>query len=336
MSMINPFTGDAFSTTSLTAAVNKRPYVPSKLRTMGLFAPKSVATTSVVVEEKNGQLGLIQTGIRGERAPTKGNSKRKARSFIVPHLKQERIVRADEVQGVRQFGSENSLETVQSVINGKMDEALSDLDATTEHHMLGAVSGLLLDADGSVIYNLFNEFQVTQHTEVDFNLDAAAAGIRSNTAAIRRLMKSELGVQGSLPFNIEAFCDADFFDALINHHEVKAAYDRYQEGAALREDFTHGVFPYAGVLWHDYQGMDDGSSGIGDQKVQFFPSGIPDLFTVTFAPADYLETANTLGLPRYAAMPPELQTIRSATLEVQSNPLCLCTRPRVLIKGKRT
>lgn len=336
MSMINPFSGDAFTTTSLTSAVNKRPYVPSKLRTMGLFSPKSVATTSVVVEEKNGQLGLIQTGVRGERAPTKGNAKRKARSFLVPHLKQERVIRADEVQGVRQFGSENALETVQSVINGKMDEALSDLDATVEHHMLGAVSGLLLDADGSVIYNLFTEFGVVQHTEVDFNLDAAAAGIRSNTAAIKRLMKSELGVQGSLPFGIEAFCSPEFFDGLINHPEIKQAYDRWQEGQALRDDYTHGTFVYAGVAWHDYQGMDDGSSGVADDKVHFFPSGVPDLFTATFAPADYLETANTMGLPRYAAMPTELQTIRSATLEVQSNPLCLCTRPRVLIKGKRT
>ncbi|OYQ31447.1 hypothetical protein CHU95_20055 [Niveispirillum lacus] len=336
MTMINPFAGDAFSTTSLTAAVNKRPYAPSKLRTMGLFTPKSVRTDTVIVEEKDGQLGLIQTSQRYQRAPTKGNSKRKARSFIIPHLKQERTIRADEVQGVRQFGSENELETLQSKIDEKMDEALSDLDATTEHHMLGAVSGLLLDADGSVIYDLFSEFQVAQHTEVDFDLDSAAAGIRSKTSAIRRLIKSELGVQGNLPFGLEAFCDGEFFDALINHPEVKQAYDRFQEGAALREDYTHGVFTYAGVRWHDYQGMDDGSSGIGDQKVQFFPSGIPDLFTVTFAPADWNETVNRPGLPRYAAMPTELQTIRSATLEVQSNPLCLCTRPRVLIKGKRT
>lgn len=248
MTMINPFSGDAFTTTSLTSAVNKRPYAPSKLRTMGLFTPKSVRTETVMVEEKNGQLGLIQTSQRHERAPTKGNSKRKARSFIVPHLKQERTVRASEVQGVRRMGSENELETIQSVIEEKMDEALADIDVTTEHHMLGAVSGLLLDADGSVIYNLFNEFQVSQHAEVDFDLDSAAAGIRAKSADIRRKMKSELGIQGSLPFNIEAFCDGDFFDALINHPEVKAAYDRYQEGAALREDFTHGVFPYAGIL----------------------------------------------------------------------------------------
>ncbi len=336
MSMINIFSGDAFTTTSLTSAVNKRPYAPTKLRDMGLFAPKRIATTTALVEEKSGQLGLIQTGVRGERAPTKGNSKRKVRSFLVPHLKQERSVRADEIQGVREFGTENSAETVQAKVNEKMDEALADLDVTVENHMLGAVSGLLLDADGSTIYNLFTEFGVSQHTEVDFNLDSAAAGIRSNTANIRRLMKAELGMLGSMPFGIEAFCDGDFFDALINHPEVREAYDRYQEGAALRADYTHGVFPYAGVMWHDYQGMDDGSVSVGDQKVQFFPSGIPDLFTVTFAPADYLETANTLGLPRYAAMPPELQTIRSATLEVQSNPLCLCTRPKVLIKGKRT
>jgi len=54
------------------------------------------------------------------------------------------------------------------------------------------------------------------------------------------------------------------------------------------------------------------------------------------APADFVETANTIGLPRYAKQAVDQQFARWVMLHVQSNPLPICTRPRVLIKGKRT
>jgi hypothetical protein len=48
------------------------------------------------------------------------------------------------------------------------------------------------------------------------------------------------------------------------------------------------------------------------------------------------DTANTIGLPRYAKQAVNQQFARWVMLHVQSNPLPICTRPRVLIKGKRT
>jgi Phage major capsid protein E len=35
-------------------------------------------------------------------------------------------------------------------------------------------------------------------------------------------------------------------------------------------------------------------------KAYFFPVGVPGLFRQYNAPADFVETANTIGLPRYA------------------------------------
>ena len=68
-------------------------------------------------------------------------------------------------------------------------------------------------------------------------------------------------------------------------------------------------------------------------KAYFFAVG---LFRQNNAPADFVETANTIGLPRYAKQAVDLQFARWVMLHVQSNPLPICTRPRVLIKGKRT
>jgi hypothetical protein len=71
-------------------------------------------------------------------------------------------------------------------------------------------------------------------------------------------------------------------------------------------------------------------------KAYFFPVGVPGLFRQYNAPADFVETANTIGLPRYAKQAVDQQFARWVMLHVQSNPLPICTRPRVLIKGKRT
>jgi hypothetical protein len=53
-----------------------------------------------------------------------------------------------------------------------------------------------------------------------------------------------------------------------------------------------------------------------------------------YAPADYIETVNTKGMPRYAKQYP-MPNDKGVNLEVQSNPLCYCVRPNTLVQGKR-
>src|ERR671918_3021157 len=62
-------------------------------------------------------------------------------------------------------------------------------------------------------------------------------------------------------------------------------------------------------------------------KAYFFPVGLPGLFRQYNAPADFVETANTIGLPRYAKQAVDQQFARWVMLHVQSNPLPICTRP---------
>lgn len=68
---------------------------------------------------------------------------------------------------------------------------------------------------------------------------------------------------------------------------------------------------------------------IAANECRLVPVGVPQLFITRFAPADYEETVNTSGLPRYAkqwASPDN----KGRHLQVQSNPISLCTRPKVL------
>ncbi len=57
--------------------------------------------------------------------------------------------------------------------------------------------------------------------------------------------------------------------------------------------------------------------------------GVSGLFISRFAPADYIETVNTPGLPRYAKVWVP-QNGKKAEIEVQTNVISLCTRPGAL------
>ena len=66
------------------------------------------------------------------------------------------------------------------------------------------------------------------------------------------------------------------------------------------------------------------------------PEGVEGLFEIYYAPADTFETVNTVGLPLYARMIPDRDRDEWVRLEIESNPLPICTRPQVLRSARRT
>jgi hypothetical protein len=336
MTALDVFNNSAFTVTSLTDAINKVPFIPGKIGQLGLFSESGVATTSIMIEEREGTLALIPTSPRGSPATQNKHNKRKARSLVVPHIALEDTIMADEVQDVREFGSETSLQGVQRVVNDRLVDMSGKHDATLEHLRIGAIKGQVLDSDGvTVIYDLFNEFGVTPYDEFDFDLSNASAtkgAVKKKCHDLKRKLEDALG---ATPYTeIHAFCSASFFDALVTHPDVTKAYDRYQESIFLRQGQARGQFDYAGIVFEEYRGSVGGVDFIADGKAHFFPVGTPGLFRQYNAPADFVETVNTIGLPRYAKQAIDDEFGRFVKLHTQSNPLPICTRPKVLIKGK--
>lgn len=327
MPMLDVFKDDAFSTVSLTDAIIKAPHKPGRIGTLGLFRSRGIINTTVVIEEKDGRLELIQTSPRGGPAGAIGSKKRTARSFVVPHLEKESTVMADEVQNVRAFGSENAHEAVQPIVNERLQDLRAMHEVTLEHLRVGAIKGNILDADGStVLFNLFTEFGVTQQTH-DIALSAGATDVRGAAVAIQRKIESELGADPVSGYR--AFCGDTFFDDLVKHAKVEDSL-KYQESRLLRTDLRAG-FEFGGIVWENYRGK------VG--SVDFFPAAeayvVPEgssMFQTYFAPADFIETVNTMGLPVYAKMALDEQLNRWAKIHTQSNPLALCLRPRAVIK----
>lgn len=322
------FNDDAFSVSSLTAAINEQPHQPGRIGALGLFQEEGVTTTSVTIEYNQGGLSLVPVGERGKPVSPQERDQRNLRSFVVPHLKKDDTLLADAIQNLRAFGSETDVETVQNVVNQRLGRMNRDLDATIEFHRVGAIKGMILDADGSsVIYDLYDEFGIAQE-EVSLALGNAATNVRNKILEAVRKSEDKLGATVVSGYRI--FFGRALFDAFTGHAKVEKAWERWNEGEMLRND-PRGGFMFGGAFCEEYRGKVGTKAFIGDNEAYLVPEGVADLFITRFAPADYMETANTLGLPKYAKQEP-LRMNRGVEFEAQSNPLNLCTRPGAIIK----
>lgn len=322
------FNNDAFSVASLTAAINQQDYKPGRLGALGLFQEEGVTTTTVTIEYNKGKISLIPVGERGKPYKPADRDARNLRSFVVPHLKTGDSILADRIQNLRAFGTESDLEAMQNVINQDLARFGRNLEATLEFHRIGAIKGLILDADGtSIIYDLYGEFGITQQS-VSLGLATATTNVRGKVMEAKRKSEDALGAAAASGYR--AFCGSSFFDDFVGHAKVEKAWERWNDGENLRND-VRGGFGFADVLWEEYRGKVGTQAFIGADEAYLVPEGVADLFITRFAPADYMETVNTLGLPKYSKQEP-LPFDRGIEQEAQSNPLNLCTQPAAIIK----
>jgi hypothetical protein len=339
--MLDIFNNNAFGIVSLTDAINNLKFVPGRISSMGLFTESSVNVTSVAIEQKNGVLSLVSPSARGGPGSTISRSSRNLRNISVPHFQIDDSVMAESVQGVRAFGSETELETVLGKVLEQSVDHVNAMAATQEYSRIGAIKGIVTYADASTL-NLFDFFEVTAVDERDWDLDNASptVTVRETCAAVYRQMA---GILEGIPFTgIHAFCGDQFFDDLISHTEVRASYLASIEAAELRKGYVgpgaqgvYGAFEFGGIVWENYRGSVGGTAFINTDKAHFLPTGVPGLFRTYYAPADYIETVNTMGRRLYEKMF-TMPNDKGMNMEVQMNALELCTRPRALLQGRRT
>jgi hypothetical protein len=340
MDFMDIFNDDAFSLVSLTAAINNIDHVPGRAGELVFNGVgEGVANITVSVESRDEGLSLIPTTLRGAPAPKEKRDKAKLIPLGIPQIKLEDTIGAHSIQGVRAFGTTDQLVGVQAVVNQQLAKMAKRHDLTLEHHRLGALRGAILDADGSVLTDLFQTFGVMQEDVVDFSslLDdtSGAAAVRSINAEIIRTMKRNSKTVIPSTARVWAFCGDEFFDALIENESIKAAYKGYERAEArLGDSYVHGVFEFGGIFFENYWGTDDNETvAIAPDEVQFFWTGVPGLYAEWFAPADFLDTTNTIGLPRYSRLAPDQRFNQYVELHTQQNPLPICLRPRTLMKG---
>jgi hypothetical protein len=323
----------AFNVASLTGAINLLPNNYGRIVRSGMFPVKGIETRTVMIEESQGILSILKSRPLGAPSTAARNAKRKVRSFTVPHIPHEDAILAASVQGVRAFGSQTVLETVTGKVNDKLQEMKNKHMITLEHLTVGALKGIILDADGSTLYNLYSEFEITQKI-VDFVLGTDTTKVANKCREVVRHIESEL--KGEVSSGIRALVSQEFYDKLITHPSVEKAFAGWvaaeeRIGGDLRKGFKFG-----GITFEEYVGNasdEDGTNRrfIAANEGHAFPEGTVDTFQTNVAPADFVETVNTIGIHIYAKME-RMKFDRGYELHTQSNPLPLCRRPGVLVK----
>lgn len=331
--MLNPFAQDAFNMVSLTKAINILPNNYGRLREMNLFPARGVRTRQVIVEEKAGVLNLLPTLPPGSPGTTGTRGKRTVRSFNIPHIPHDDVILPSEYDGIRAFGSETEMEALSAIVNDHQQSMRNKHAITLEHLRMGALKGIILDADASVLYNLYTEFGITAKT-IDFVLDTDTTDVRGKCLDVSRHIDDNL--KGEVSDGVHALCSQTFFDSLISHTNVEKAFVYHQEASERLGGDPRKGFRFGGIVFEEYRGQSTDPDGnvrkfIADDEAHAFPTGTMDTFETILAPADFLETANTLGQELYSKMEPR-KFGRGMDLHTQSNPLPICYRPGVLVK----
>ena len=336
------FNNDIFTAISMSKAVDKMDYVPSLLGSIpGLFVPEPVRTKSIWIEERATGFAILQTSPRGAAPGQVGGDKRKARAFNTVRIAQASRVEAEELQSIRAFGSDTELKQLAVEVARRQFKIKQNFDLTWENLRMGAIMGVVKDADGSTIYDWSAEFGQSQPVEIDFDLDNATpaeGALKKKCAAIVRSITKGLKGTGVAQRIVAIVGDA-FWDDLVNHPEVVRTYANWEAAVALRGDLSQPwaqPFRFGGIDFINYRGTDDGSTlSVGADKAKFFPVGA-GIFRWAMSPAEGFEFANTLGQDTYSRIVLDKDRQWWADIEMYGYPLPVCTMPGALASARRT
>lgn len=341
--MFDIFNQDAFSVMTMSTALSEVNYKPGFIGSLGIFEPDSIDTLSIAIEKQTDEsLIIVPSTPRGGPGVTMGSNSRNIRDLRVPHYQVDDAIMADRVQGVRAFGEERARQSLQDFIGRRSRKARQVFELTAERQKLALITqGKLLDADGSVLYDYYAEMGESQATEIDLDLDNAnpAKGVLREAADTMRMSIAE-SLDG-VPFDgIMALMGTNAWKDFVKHKEVYDIYLNWSGARSLQRATVGngasgiwGEMEFADIRWVNYRGGQN--VGIDPDKIYFIPFGVPDFLKSVYAPADYVDTVNTMGLELYA-MQSVMKNRKGVDLEFQSNVLHYCTRPRVLRRARRT
>ena len=330
MASIEIFEDQAFSVTTLTAAINEQPFKPGRIGELGLFSEQGITTLTAQIEYDGSTLGLVSAQPRGSVGESSDLGERKLLPINTVHLPKRDTMYADEVQGIRAFGSQTELEVAQVRVNRYLAKHRQDLDVTHEYHRVGAINGKILDADGKKgLLDVYKTFGITK-TELSMGLNSADTNLRLKCDDALELIEKALGAtyfRGG-----RALCGKEFWQKLISHPSVEKTYLNTSQAAELRGAVPDS-FDFGGIVFERYRGSVGDKAFIPDGEARLYPEGVSDFFITRFSPADYMETVNTEGLPYYSRVEP-LRFGKGLEIESQSNPIHVPTRPKAIVHLK--
>lgn len=313
---------------------------PSATKELKLYTAEGIPGTTVAMDVVGSTLQVVQTSARGTDAPKGNGTDRDLVDFRSVRVALEKDFTADDALNIRRVGTGGTFEEFSSFVGRELAPTTGSVRGTVELHRLGGLRGYVLDKNGTVITDLYAKFGITPNAEIGFELDAVPGAIENpifrKLSAMTKQMR--FNMKGKRFSGVGAICGSGYFDGLVGSKEFRATYLNQPASSYLR---TNSVFggrwtEYAGVTFYECDDYIGDVQLVEDDEVRFFPMGSPGAFRQFFAPHDRLANVypgKAMGLVEYVL--PSVDTKgRTYSIEVQSNPITVCTVPGALFGGR--
>lgn len=342
---INSLIGERFSTLQLTMGINKRQNEYGLLNSMGLFSEDGITERFVKIETRNQTLSIIPTSPVGTPAPADDDPDGRAVIPPIPtfrHAKMHTLL-AEDVQGVRQFGTEDMPEFIDAKMMQKLDKIQREHRQTKEFLRWSALKGIVYDADGSkALYNVYDLMGETQKT-IEWDLDNANAvdPIQDGNDALLDYLEDE--ALGETITGVIKFCSPGYMTKMMHNKAFRDAYTYYANDTASvnpNRQSARRPFMFKDVTYLRHRGTctykkKDGTTVkhtfIPDGQAIAVPLGTYECFQTFFGPAEFMETVNTVGQEIYVK-PEPMKLNMGIELHSFSHMLNLVTKPRLVVK----
>ena len=344
--ILDIFNDDAFSFVEMNAAIDRQTFKPQGLGNMGIFTQRPIRTESIGVEQRDGQLSLIQTSERGAPLEQSTKTRGSMKSYSTVRFGKADRILASELQFLRQFGQEQQIaqlttELARRLGGGGAENSqglIDNVQLTHEHMRLGAVQGIVLDADGTPIIDWTSEFNGTGSIKTtEFNFSSNDGTLRKQCVKLKRdLIRNAKGVYqpGS---GIHALCGDNFYDELIRTPDVIKTFAKQEDAfnaVITNQGEAFEKFTFGGIVWENYRGTDDNSAvAIDVDECHIFPVRAPGLFMEVWSPGEKFEDIGAEGKPFIVDVLVDEKRGHYVDLEAYSYPLHVCTNTNLLYKG---
>ncbi|MBD8555548.1 major capsid protein [Rhizobium sp. CFBP 8762] len=331
-----------FADSRLTESINIPPYRTGRPAQLGIFTDTPIATTYVRLAITDGEITIIPARERGGENNLNMSNDLRGVTIDIPHFPLDDAIRPSDLQNIMAFGEDYVFETLQSVMNDKLQNLRSKHDATHHHLDWGALNGLVIDAEGKLIVNLYNKFDLTANV-VNFALDTSGTDVAAKNREAKSILRKNL--RGAATRGAVVLAGGTFFDKYVSHQYVRENLKNYAGATANpSRDDVEDTFTFAGMKLErideefSYRRPDGtfvARPAVAADEAILLPLGT-QLFKRYIAPPDTIADANTRPRPgdKVFVSTERLKHNKGLDIHTESNVLPICTRPEVLVKLK--
>lgn len=301
------------------------------LDALGLFEEIFGQTTTAELERITQGSDTIEAKERGGDRNYSGDEQSQIEYFRIPFFPLDKLAKPQDVQDFREYGEPNTPATVERRVEKNISRIRRSHDFLRRAAMYECLKGNTYAqglAGSQYIKNYATVWGVTG--------DVFTGGIDFTNATLDPALYVEKNCREHITdkaqddasnYEVVALCGSGFFNSLIHHPLVQAAYSQYSsEQEPLRRrlggNIVGRMFSHKGVMY-----IEDVSKQIDRDDAYVMPVGIADMFQMHYAPADTVEHANEVAEPLYIFMEEDR---RKVAIETETSFVCVNTRPELV------